>query len=274
MDPGSGQHHHMPHPFARTQEQGYHSNNNNSGVGNSSTSASSRRGVDIAHTATPHHFQGPPPPGWIESHAASSRGQEHRSTQPPNPNNPLRRSPRGNPAATFRFENSYPPPTHHSVHARHLSGGGGGGSSGGGGPPPQGHHGGGGLSSHQQQQQRGMPSPRGGPVGSGRGPPPPMRPLPPNGSGGGGPRRRPEHLMVGPLGDPMFVGSPGTCGSMGVGSGEANLGMETVSRVLIPNCKIGAVIGKGGAIIKHIREVREGTALLLYLRVLAVTWLV
>ncbi|CAN0552367.1 unnamed protein product, partial [Ectocarpus sp. 12 AP-2014] len=32
--------------------------------------------------------------------------------------------------------------------------------------------------------------------------------------------------------------------------------METVSRVLIPNCKIGAVIGKGGAIIKHIREVR------------------
>ncbi|CAM9663880.1 unnamed protein product, partial [Choristocarpus tenellus] len=32
-------------------------------------------------------------------------------------------------------------------------------------------------------------------------------------------------------------------------------GPETVSRVLIPNLKIGAVIGKGGAIIKHIREV-------------------
>ena len=66
--------------------------------------------------------------------------------------------------------------------------------------------------------------------------------------------------MVGPLGDPMFVGSPGSCGSMGLGGAEANLGMETVSRVLIPNCKIGAVIGKGGAIIKHIREVREGPA--------------
>eukprot|EP00752_Nemacystus_decipiens_P002137 g2037.t1 len=243
IDPGP--HHHMPHPFARTQEQGYHSNN--SGVGNSSTSTSSRRGGDLAHAATPHHFQGPPPPGWIESHAASSRGQEQRSTQPAP--NPLRRSPRGNPA-TFRFDNSYPPPTHHSVHVRHLSGGGGGG------PPPPGHHGGGGglPSHHHQQQQRALPSPRGGPVGAGRGPPP-MRPLPPNGSGGGGPRRRPEHLMVGPLGDPMFVGSPGTYGSMGLGGAEANLGMETVSRVLIPNCKIGAVIGKGGAIIKHIREV-------------------
>lgn len=129
---------------------------------------------------------------------------------------------------------------------------------------PAGHHGGGGLSSHHhQQQQRGMPSPRSGPVGAGagRGPPPTMRPLPPNGSGGGGPRRRPEHLVVGPLGDPMFVGSQGACGSMGLGGGEANLGMETVSRVLIPNCKIGAVIGKGGAIIKHIREVREGARL-------------
>lgn len=42
----------------------------------------------------------------------------------------------------------------------------------------------------------------------------------------------------------------------GGGGGEGgSLGMETVSRVLIPNCKIGAVIGKGGAIIKHIREV-------------------
>ncbi len=57
----------------------------------------------------------------------------------------------------------------------------------------------------------------------------------------------------------MFVGSPGAMGGMGMGmgSGEGGLGMETVSRVLIPNCKIGAVIGKGGAIIKHIREVRQ-----------------
>lgn len=89
-----------------------------------------------------------------------------------------------------------------------------------------------------------------------------MRPLPPNVVGGGGLRRRPEHHMVGPLGDPIFVGSPGTSGvGMGLvggcGGGEGNLGMETVSRVLIPNCKIGAVIGKGGAIIKHIREVRQ-----------------
>ena len=66
--------------------------------------------------------------------------------------------------------------------------------------------------------------------------------------------------MVGPLADPMFVGSPGAGGGgMGLGGGgdQGNLGMETVSRVLIPNCKIGAVIGKGGAIIKHIREVGE-----------------
>lgn len=250
MDPGP--HQHMPHPFARAPHS-----SSSGGVGNS-TSTSSRRGGDIAQTATPHHFQGPPPPGWIESHA-SSRGQEQRSTQP----NPLRRSPRGSPA-TFRFENSYPPPTHHSVHARHLSGGGGSGGGGGGGPPP-GHHGGGGLSSHHQQ--RGVPSPRGGPVGTGRGPPPPMRPLPPNGSSGSGPRRRPEHLMIGPLGDPMFGGS------MGLGGGEANLGMETVSRVLIPNCKIGAVIGKGGAIIKHIREVRGGVRAFAQLWPIS-TWLV
>lgn len=84
-----------------------------------------------------------------------------------------------------------------------------------------------------------------------------------------GPRRRPEHLhLVGPLGDPMFVGSPtvvahsGGCGGGG-GGGEGNTGPETVSRVLIPNCKIGAVIGKGGAIIKHIREVRGGVSCLL-----------
>lgn len=96
----------------------------------------------------------------------------------------------------------------------------------------------------------------------GRGPPPPMRPLPPNGGGGSGPRRRPEHMMMGSLGDPVFVGSPGTCGGgMGLSGGSegSNLGMETVSRVLIPNCKIGAVIGKGGSIIKHIREVRVTT---------------
>ena len=97
-----------------------------------------------------------------------------------------------------------------------------------------------------------------------------MRPLPPGaggGGGGGGPRRKPEHLhLVGPLRDPMFVGSSSACGGGGNGGaggtggcgGEGNLGMETVSRVLIPNCKIGAVIGKGGAIIKHIREVRRG----------------
>ena len=96
-----------------------------------------------------------------------------------------------------------------------------------------------------------------------------MRPLPPGaggGGGGGGPRRKPEHLhLVGPLGDPMFMGSSSACGGGGGGGGggaggcggEGNLGMETVSRVLIPNCKIGAVIGKGGAIIKHIREVRK-----------------
>lgn len=96
-----------------------------------------------------------------------------------------------------------------------------------------------------------------------------MRPLPPGaggGGGGGGPRRKPEHLhLVGPLGDPMFMGSSSACGGGGGAGGggaggcggEGNLGMETVSRVLIPNCKIGAVIGKGGAIIKHIREVRR-----------------
>lgn len=88
-----------------------------------------------------------------------------------------------------------------------------------------------------------------------------MRPLPNAAGGGGGacgPRRRPENLhLVGPLGEPMFVGSPTTCGGNGgLGGGEGNPGMETVSRVLISNCKIGAVIGKGGAIIKHIREVR------------------
>lgn len=250
MDPGP--HHQMPNPFLRAQEQqGYHSSSNS---GANSGGTGSRRGGDGA----PHHFHGPPPAGWIESQAAAPRGQQQQQQQQrptPSPtasnsSNPLRRSPRGNPATFHRFENgnSFPPPPQHHHHGMHLS-------SGGGGPPP-GHHHGSTSQQQQQQQQRGVPSPRGGPVGAGRGPPP-IRSLPPNGHGGGGPRRRPEHLMVGPLGDPMFVGSPGTMGGMGMGGGEGGLGMETVSRVLIPNCKIGAVIGKGGAIIKHIREVRH-----------------
>lgn len=258
----------MPHhPFvlrpmdlmAQQQEQIHHHNNNVSG--------SSRRG-DVPPASVPplgpapHHFHGPPPPGWMEAHP---RGQAaHPRAPPPASNNNCvaghpRRSPRGNPA--FRFD--FAPPHHmHPHHARHPSGPGGGpgggsgaggcGGSGPGGPPPGQHH--------LLSQQRGVPSPRGGPVGAARGPPPAMRPLP---TGASGPRRRPEHLhLVGPLGDPMFVGSPTACGS-GVGAGCGgcggdgnNAGMETVSRVLIPNCKIGAVIGKGGAIIKHIREVR------------------
>lgn len=275
MDPG-GHHHNtnMPHTFPvrpmdliaqqqqeqqQQQQQGYHSNNGGGGGSHRGESVPSGSGHPVG--PSPHYFHGPPQSSWLESHP---RGQgPHARPPPPNPNNnnggQPRRSPRGNPG--FRFD--FPPPHHmHPHHARLSSGpgGNGGGGGGGGGPggPSQGHH--------VMSQQRGGPSPRGGgPVGATRGPPA-MRPLPPGagGGGGGGPRRKPEHLhLVGPLGDPMFAGSSGACGGGGNGGGggaggcggEGNLGMETVSRVLIPNCKIGAVIGKGGAIIKHIREV-------------------
>ncbi|KAG5189150.1 hypothetical protein JKP88DRAFT_347756 [Tribonema minus] len=41
---------------------------------------------------------------------------------------------------------------------------------------------------------------------------------------------------------------------IGVGGIPLTFSAEAMSRVLIPNAKIGAVIGKGGAIVKHIRE--------------------
>lgn len=246
-----------------------------------------------------HHFHGPPPQGWLETHHRGSGGSggvggggRHSSTggsgggsAHQQPTGPPRRSPRTGPA--FRFD--FPPPQHHhnmhSSSAQHQQ---------------QGRH------QHQQQQQRPAASGSGGDVASGGGGPTATAgagagsggeqfisaqqqrhvPSPRNGMGGTlqhqqqqrpqamrpgvavvcGPRRRPEHLrLVGPLGEPMFVGSPtsiamSSCGSGSGGSGcgaEANTGPETVSRVLIPNCKIGAVIGKGGAIIKHIREVRK-----------------
>ncbi|CAM9807502.1 unnamed protein product, partial [Ectocarpus sp. 4 AP-2014] len=258
-------HHHMPRPFLRQQHDEQAAYNHGSHSSSSASKSSAAGAVnprhDTPHGGTPppplgsHHFHAPPPSGWIErqqqhqqpsrsSTPSSSSTNSSISSAASNNNPPVpRRSPRGSPAS-LRFDGgSFPPVLHHNMHPRHLGG------------PPSAAGGAGG--------QRGMPSPRSRPVGAaGRGPPPPMRPLPQNVGGVGGPCRRPEHLMVGPLGDPMFGGSPGTCGGgMGLGGGGGgggeggSLGMETVSRVLIPNCKIGAVIGKGGAIIKHIREV-------------------
>lgn len=108
----------------------------------------------------------------------------------------------------------------------------------------------------QPQQHCALLSQRAGPALLGTRGCSPMRPLPP-GAGGGPPRLRPEHHvhLMGPLWDSMFFGAPTAYGAGGRAEEVFNLTMETVSRVLIPNCKIGAVIGKGGAIIKHIREV-------------------
>lgn len=237
-----------------------------------------------------HQFHSPQ--GWLEVHprgggashgmgggGGGRPGQHSAAAAHPQPTGipqtggPPRRSPRaGGPV----FRSDFPPQHHHmhpppppQQHGRqhHPSSGGGGGGSG----AP--------LSASDQfmaTQQRRVGSPRNGGCGGGAlvvGPPSlqqqqqqqqrsqTMRAGGPGAGAGGlvcGPRRRPEHLhLVGPLGEPMFVGSPTAVShGGGGGGGEGNTGPETVSRVLIPNCKIGAVIGKGGAIIKHIREVR------------------
>lgn len=201
---------------------------------------------EATHSAPPpqamssgaHQFHPPPHPGWIEAQPRGTQGPSMSSVAPgtsqgiPHGGGP-RRSPRGTAGAMFRFELQAPPPIH-TLHSRaHPSG------------PSTG-------SGHHIVQQR--PSPRGCGIGVHPGAlqqrsnvmrAPSSAPVP-------GHRRRPEHLqLVGPLGEPMFVGSPAA------NVGEASTGPETVSRVLIPNCKIGAVIGKGGAIIKHIREVGD-----------------
>lgn len=210
-----------------------------------------------------HQFHGAPPPGWLDVQQSrggggggSQGGPGQRSVAVPSmgvagmpyTGGPPRRSPRA--GSVFRFD--FPPP-HHHMHP----------------PPPPSHgrqHSGGPSvgSPFISVQHRGVPSPRN--VG-GVGPPTLQQHRPQlvrvGGPGGGlggpafGPRRRLERLhFVGPFGEPVSVGSPtAAIGGVG-GEGEVNSGPETVSRVLIPNCKIGAVIGKGGAIIKHIREVR------------------
>lgn len=201
---------------------------------------------ELSHPATPlqampsgvHQFHGQPPPTWVEAQSRGAQGPSitagvgHSASQGiPHAGGP-RRSPRGNVGPVLRFE--LPAPHHiHPLHPRpHPSG-----TSAGPGhhlvqrPNPRGC----GIGLHPgalQQRSNVMRAPPGAPVC--------------------GPRRRSEHpQLVGPMGEPIFVGSHA------VNGGETNAGPETVSRVLIPNCKIGAVIGKGGAIIKHIREVSK-----------------
>ena len=85
-----------------------------------------------------------------------------------------------------------------------------------------------------------------------------MRPLPPGDRDRDGPPSLRKADLFHPLAslrETLFLGSPLTHG-LGGYAGEMNPCVEAGSRILIANSKIGAVIGRGGAIIRHIREVR------------------
>lgn len=203
-------------------------------------------------------FYDPPPLRplvWTDAHARDQINRGTYSLYPGSGNNTSsvvsvpRRSHRGIKPA---FQHDSRPSHHlHQYNGWHSSGPMGPGVGGGGGDVCGSVH-----PLVQQQQHRALPSQRAGPALLGTRGCSPMRPLPP-GAGGGPPRLRPEHhvRLMGPLWDSMFLGAPTAYSAGGRAEEVFNHTMETVSRVLIPNCKIGAVIGKGGAIIKHIREV-------------------